>query len=178
MGRIGKHQVMFAGNTIFKGRRHGKKQIADTQAKQNKLKTTQVYKSCMNYSDKCLQISDLQLCPYHLKLIWHMLEITQATNMHRTALGQKKYITCFLTKYQPSITNVRKNINKNINRTKIEAIRAQQSTRFIPEKIKEIGKLKVTAHNQSVCQCNHRDRACAQKRKYVITGNPILAWQF
>jgi hypothetical protein len=69
-----------------------------------------------------------------------------------------------LTKYQPSITIAPKNINKNINWAKIKASRAQASTRFIPEEIKEIDKQKVIAHNQSVCQCNHWDRACAQKK--------------
>lgn len=53
----------------------------------------------------------------------------------------------------------------------MKASRAQESTKFIPKKIKEIGESKVTEHNQNgkvYVTVILGNRACGQKRQYII----------
>ena len=81
-----------------------------------------------------------------------------------------------LTKQHSSVVDVPKNVNGNIDWTKIKATKAQRSTKFVPKKFKITGAPKVTGHNQSICQCNPWEYGmCSEATVYNLTSQvPII----
>jgi len=110
-----------------------------------------------------------------------MLEITYPTNIQPTGLKktlqllvqlqhclEKGAWAFFLRSSRQASSMFPKNINGNINWTKIKASRAQESTKFIPKKTEKQENQKWPPTTKVYVNVILGNRACAQKRHYII----------